>query len=90
MVGAARLEKPRANLEDSIKNVVHIINGNGVFNVIGWYKRGEIYDQSNKYNVDGTERVEAEMIGYHVVHMYLTNCNADEYRLSKFNIHLLN
>ena len=40
--------------EDSIDNVVDIINDNGDLNVIGWYNRGEINDQSNKENVDGT------------------------------------
>ena len=62
-----------STLEDIIDNAVDIINDNGGFTVIGWYKRGEINDQSNKDNFDGTERVEVGEIGYHVVHMYPTN-----------------
>ena len=76
--------------EDSIDNVVGIINDNGGFTDIGWYKRVEINDQSNKYNIYGTERVEDGEISYHVVHKYPTNCDTDEYCLSKFNLSLLN
>ena len=59
-----------------IDDVVDIINDNSGFNVIGWYSRGEINDQSNKDNFDVTGMVEAGYIAYHVVHMYPTNCNA--------------
>ena len=79
-----------STLEDSIDNVFGIINYNGGFTVIGCYKRKEINDQSNKYNFGGTKMVESGEIGYYVLHMYPTNWNADEYRISKFNISLLN
>ena len=79
-----------STLEDSIDNVVDIINDNGGFIVIGWYKRGEINNQINKDNFVGTEEVEYGYFGYYVVHMYPKNCNADEYSLSRLNISLLN
>ena len=79
-----------STLEDIIDNVVGILNDNGGFTFIGCYKRGEINDQSNKYNFGGTKMVESGEIGYYVVHMYPKNWNVDEYRISKFNIYLLN
>ena len=79
-----------STLQDSIDNFVDIINYNVGFTVIGCYKRGEINDQSNKYNFGGTESVEVGEIGHHFLHMYQTNYNADEYYLSEFNLSLIN
>ena len=62
-----------SNLEDSIYNVVDVINDDCGFTVIGWSKRGEINYQRNKDNVDVTERIEPREIGYHVLHMYPKN-----------------
>ena len=76
-------------LEDIIDNFVNINNDNGGLTVIGWYNIGEINDQSNKDNIDGTERVGDGDIGYHFVHMYQKHYNADEYRLSELNMFYL-
>ena len=34
------------DLEDAVEQVIHLINSNGGFTVIGWYKRGEITDRT--------------------------------------------
>ena len=43
-------------IEDCVDNVIEFINNNGGFNVIGWYKRGNISDRTilhQKNNTDG-------------------------------------
>ena len=79
-----------STLEQSADNVVNIVNYNWDCIVLVWYKIVEINDQNNIYNFDATESIEAGNIGYHGVHMYPTNCNADEYQFSKYNNYLLN
>ena len=34
------------DIEDAIRNVVELVNNNGGWTVVGWYKRGKINDQS--------------------------------------------
>ena len=51
-------------LTDTIDKVVEYINSKGGFTVVGWYKRGEINDQSND---DSQNEVESSEIGIHVV-----------------------
>ena len=64
---------------------------NSGFTVIGWYKRGEISDVSNKENEND---VDAGDIGYHIVSLYPTShvvLNSDEFKNTKFDtnsIHL--
>lgn len=58
------------SLQKAADDVVEYINDNGGFTVIGWYKRGEINDVSNE---ESQNDVESSDIGYHIVHMYLTN-----------------
>ena len=52
------------NLQDCIDDVVDYINKNGGFTIIGWYKRGEIHDQSNEIV---SSEVESSELGYHIV-----------------------
>ena len=51
-------------LQKCIDEVVEYINLQGGFTVVGWYKRGEINDQSND---DSQNEVESSEIGFHVV-----------------------
>ena len=64
------------DIEDCILNVLHLINSNGGWTVIGWYKRGAITDKSllevPLSNVVSTQ-VAAGQINYHIVQMMPTN-----------------
>ena len=57
-------------LRDTIDKVVEYINSKGRFPVVGWYKRGEINDQSND---DSQNEVESSEIGVHVVSIQATD-----------------
>ena len=72
-------------LEDAVDNVVQKINTNGGFTITGWYKRGQINDQSNKDDKDGAEKVESAEIGYHIVNIIPTTCKEDMYENEKFD-----
>ena len=43
------------DLEDAVENVIRLINSNGGFTVIGWYKRGEITDRTLLHQTKKTE-----------------------------------
>ena len=64
-------------LEDCIESVVNFINENGGWTVVGWYKRGEVKDQSlnestgNNNSDDNT--IGAGTVKYHVVQLCPTN-----------------
>ena len=73
-------------LEDAVDNVVQKINTNGGFTITGWYKRGQINDQSNKDKKDGAEKVESAEIGYHIVNIIPTNCTENMYENEKFDL----
>ena len=70
------------NLVEAIDNVVELINDNGGFTIVGWYKRGLINDQSiiadnsntNRGSNDNTDnQVDNGSISYHVCQMRATN-----------------
>ena len=46
------------------------VNSSDGYTIIGWYKRGNINDQSN--NNDSDDRVESGDIGYHLVSISYT------------------
>ena len=73
-------------LEDAVDSVVQKINTNGGFTITGWYKRGQINDQSNKDEKDGAEKVESAEIGYHIVNIIPTTCKEDMYENKKFDL----
>ena len=73
-------------LEDAVDSVVQKINTNGGFTITGWYKRGQINDQSNKDEKDGAEKVESAEIGYHIVNIIPTNCEENKYENEKFDL----
>ena len=65
----------------SVQSLVKYFNRKGGFSVIGWYKRGEVNDQSNK---DTDEQVDAGAPVYHIVSIYPTNKNPDSEHLYKY------
>ncbi len=73
-------------LSESADNVVEHINSKGGFTVVGWYKRGEINDQSND---DSQNEVESSEVMIHVVSIFPTDktvLNDDIYKQMKFDI----
>ena len=77
-VSALRATKDFWDIEDCISKVVDLVNTNGGWTVIGWYKRGVITDKSllevPLSNVVSTQ-VAAGQINYHIVQMLPTNNN---------------
>ena len=72
-------------LQQKIDDMVDYININAGFTVIGWYKRGEINDASNKENEND---VDAGDIGYHIVSLYPTSSvvlNSDDFKNNQFD-----
>ena len=57
------------------------------FTIIGWYKQGNINDQSN--NDDCDDRVQLGDIGYHLVSIYPTNDSVILHNF-KFDVSSLN
>ena len=53
-------------LDDKIQNIIHHINDNNVFVVVGWYKLGEIKDRGNK----DRDQVDAANMSIHSVSIY--------------------
>ena len=49
-----------------------LINDNGGFTVIGWYKRGEINDISTD---ESQNEVESSEVGHHIVSVYPSRPN---------------
>ena len=56
----------------SVEDCVQFINNNGGFDVVGWYKQGEINDQGN---ADDQANVEANTTQYHLVYAVPTRRN---------------
>ena len=75
-VSTLRATKDFWDIEDCILNVLDLINSNGGWTVVGWYKRGVITDKSllevPLSNVVSTQ-VAAGQINYHIVQMIPTN-----------------
>ena len=63
------------------------VNSSDGFTIIGWYKQGNINDQSN--NDDSDDRVESRDIGYHLVSIYPPN-DSDILDNFKFDVSSLN
>ena len=72
------------HLYNAIENCVNLINENGAFTIIGWYKRGSINDKgltnsgnkntnSNTYNNESEVKVDAGDINTHIVNIIPTN-----------------
>ena len=75
------------NLLDCIENCIDLINENGGFTVVGWYKRGVINDRAmvsnngnggaanNQFGANNNEeaQVDAADISYHIVEVQPTN-----------------
>ena len=76
MVNALTMTQEYFDIEDSITNVVELINDNGGWTVTGWYKRGLITDKSllevPPSNVVSTEVVSGQ-INYHIVQLLPSN-----------------
>ena len=76
-VSSLRVSEEFWELEDCIESVVDFINENGGWTVVGWYKRGEVKDQSlnestgNNNSDDNT--IGAGTVKYHVVQLCPTN-----------------
>ena len=64
------------DIEDAIGKVVELVNDNGGWTVIGWYKRGVITDKSllevPPSNVVSSE-VTAGQINYHIIQLLPSN-----------------
>ena len=75
-VSTLRVTKDFWDIEDCIKNVLDLVNRNGGWTVVGWYKRGVITDKSllevPLSNAVSTQ-VAAGQINYHIVQMIPTN-----------------
>ena len=57
-------------LEEAIENCAEFINENGRFQVLLWYSRGEINDQSLiSLNAQDNAQVDSGRINYHIVSM---------------------
>ena len=54
----------------SVDEVVSLINTDGGFSVIGWYKRGSINDVSHE---EAQNQVESSDVNYHIVKIYPTS-----------------
>jgi hypothetical protein len=62
----------------SIKKMVHYINKNGGWKVVGWCKRGEVADAANE-----TEKVENNEVNFHISYLYPFNTqlvNSQEFK----------
>jgi len=73
-------------LYDSIDNVTEYINNNGGFTVIGWYKRGEINDQSN---LEAGEKISPSTVVHHFVSILPTSFDRlkmDELQEMKYDV----
>ena len=73
-------------LYDSIDNVTEYINNNGGFTVIGWYKRGEINDQSN---LEAVEKISSSTVVHHFVSLLPTSFDRlkmDELQEMKYDV----
>ena len=73
-------------LSETIDKVVEYINSAGGFTVVGWYKCGEINDQSND---DSQNEVESSEIGVHVVSIQPTDKKVLDdpiYKAMKFDL----
>ena len=46
------------NLDDSVDKVIELINDNGGFTVIGWYKRGEVMDRTILHQNNNTANIQ--------------------------------
>ena len=57
-------------MQKCITKIIELINNNGGFTVIGWYKRGEINDISND---ESQNDVESGEVVHHIVSIYPTN-----------------
>ena len=75
-VSTLRVTKDFWEIEDCIMKVLDLVNRNGGWTVVGWYKRGVITDKSllevPLLNVVSTQ-VAAGQINYHIVQMIPTN-----------------
>ena len=79
-----QLNDRAVNLYEAIDECIELINNNGGFTVIGWYKRGQITDKSltsakqtnntlNNNSNDEEVHVDAGDISHHIVSIYPTN-----------------
>jgi hypothetical protein len=62
----------------SMKKMVHYINKNGGWKIVGWCKRGEVADAANE-----TEKVENNEVNFHISYLYPFNTklvNSEEFR----------
>ena len=57
-------------LQKCVGDVVELINSNGGFSVVGWYKNGSINDVSHE---EAQNQVESSDVNYHIVKMYPTS-----------------
>ena len=71
-VNALTMSQEYFDIEDAIGKVVELVNDNGGWTVIGWYKRGVITDKSllevPPSNVVSSE-VTAGQINYHIIQL---------------------
>ena len=68
------------NLKEEIKNCVQLINDNDGFQVVLWYSRGEMNDQTLVgLNIQEGTQVDAGKITYHIVTIKSENmyCNGN-------------
>ena len=63
------------NISTSIDACVEVINENGGFTVIGWYKKGMINDKTLLGHGTGSEDIQVQNseINYHIVEILPTN-----------------
>ena len=75
-VNALTMSEEYFNIEDAIRHVVDLVNNNGGWTVVGWYKCGVINDKSlldlPPSNSVSTE-VTSGQINYHIVQLLPTN-----------------